>query len=847
MNGCRRRRKETLTKCLAENAERTESPVTIEIMKTWLLIIWAFAVPFVLSAATTDATSDQEQKLIQVLQSNASLAEKDAACAQLKLIGTARCVPALAALLVDEQLSHSARYALEAINLAAADAALLNALPKTRGLTQIGIINSLAVRGDQRAIPALSALAMGSDVPIAFAATRTLGQIGSTDALKRLETVANHYSGPIHMAAVDGVLNCANRLLTSANRNKALPVFERIYKGHEPDYIKIGAYRGVILASGGQGLNLAIKAIEGGPGPEQDAALQLVRDLQAHGATTSFARLVPKVGTPVQLALVEGLGQRADPAAASELASFATSAPPEVRTAIIKSLGSLGDATMVPLLAGFAASGTAAEQAAARQALTELHRGNVTPALLNRLAGEVPSVQAEIARALGSRGDRTAVPRLSELAQGSNKSVRGAALKALAELITADDLAGVVDMVLAAKDPAAREETAAALDAACRRLTTGHRTLAVDPLVTGLRVGSPEARAALLPICSELALPEVRVALRQGLQDSDPQVKSAALRALCDTVDPELIDELVDAARTAKDETIRNLAIAGAVRLATQEESIRISREQQVAVLRVLLSAASSPAQKRMVLAGLSETPVLEALRLVDPLVDDASVQTEAARAAIKIGAGLPGTQAQEALTVLNKALASATDEQTRQALQAAIGKMEANADYITDWQVAGPYRKPDKDYAGLFEVVFPAEVGEGKEVVWKPLPAGTDAARPWVMDLLKSLGGEQCVAYARTWVHCDQDQAARLELGSDDGIKVWLNDKQIYALNTARPLTAGSDKIDVTLHSGWNRLLLKITQNNLGWEFCARFVGPDGTHLQGLQCGATVKPEGAQ
>ena len=107
-------------------------------------------------------------------------------------------------------------------------------------------------------------------------------------------------------------------------------------------------------------------------------------------------------------------------------------------------------------------------------------------------------------------------------------------------------------------------------------------------------------------------------------------------------------------------------------------------------------------------------------------------------------------------------------------------------------------------------------------------------------MDLLKPLGGEQCVAYVRTWVHSDQDQPARLELGSDDGVKVWLNDKQIYALNTARPLAPGSDKIDVTLHSGWNRLLLKITQNNLGWEFCARFVKPDGTHLAGLQCGST-------
>jgi hypothetical protein len=111
-------------------------------------------------------------------------------------------------------------------------------------------------------------------------------------------------------------------------------------------------------------------------------------------------------------------------------------------------------------------------------------------------------------------------------------------------------------------------------------------------------------------------------------------------------------------------------------------------------------------------------------------------------------------------------------------------------------------------------------------------------------MDLLKTFGGEQCVAYARTWVHSDQDCPVRLELGSDDGLKVWLNDKQVYALNTARPLQPGSDKVDLTLHSGWNLLLLKVTQNNQGWEFCARFLKPDGSHMDGLQCGASARTD---
>jgi HEAT repeat protein len=740
-------------------------------MKSCLVHLWILTALSVLHTSLAASRTDEEQNLIRTLQSSSSPSEKDAACARLKWIGTARAVPALAALLTDDQLSHSARYALESMRVSEADTALLNALDKTRGLTQIGIINSLGVRGEVRAVSALAVLAHSSDTPTAFAATRAIGLIGGPAALKSLEDVAQGSTGTLHLAAMDGLLACANRLLVSGKSAEALPIFKNIYEGPEPERIRLAGFRGVIIASGDDGFRRMVKAIESGPTPEQEVSLQLVREIQARDATASMAKLLPQLGIPVQIALVEGLAQRGDPLAVPDLALLAGHAVPEVRPAILSALGSLGDASVVPLLLGFAASGNAAEQNAARLALTTLRRGDVTDALLNQLANEGTGVQTEITRALGNRGDQAAVPRLLELAQQTNDVVRVGSLKALAGLVQPDDLSSLVQMVVSAKDQTARAETAEALNAACQRLTLGHRPIPVSSLLAGINAGSPEARAALLPICSGLALPDARLALRTALQDPNPQVKTAALHALCDTIDPDLLDDLVSVAHSTKAENFRSLAIAGGVRVATQEEGVKISREQQVTVLKALMESASSPAQKRMVLAGLSEAPVLEALNLVDPLVEDADLRNEAARAAIKIGTAMPSMQSQEALTVLNKALGAASDDQTRNALQAAIEKIQASADYITDWQVAGPYHQAGKDYSGLFEIVFPAEVGEGQGATWKPLPAAADAARPWVMDLLKTLGGEQCVAYVRTWVRSDQDQPARLELGSDDGV----------------------------------------------------------------------------
>ncbi len=43
-----------------------------------------------------------------------------------------------------------------------------------------------------------------------------------------------------------------------------------------------------------------------------------------------------------------------------------------------------------------------------------------------------------------------------------------------------------------------------------------------------------------------------------------------------------------------------------------------------------------------------------------------------------------------------------------------------------------------------------------------------------------------------------------------------------------------------------WNPLLLKVTQLNQGWAFCARFLKPDGSHLDGLQFAAEPPKEAA-
>ena len=102
---------------------------------------------------------------------------------------------------------------------------------------------------------------------------------------------------------------------------------------------------------------------------------------------------------------------------------------------------------------------------------------------------------------------------------------------------------------------------------------------------------------------------------------------------------------------------------------------------------------------------------------------------------------------------------------------------------------------------------------------------------------------GDNRAGYLFTRVYSPKEQPARLELGSDDGIKAWLNGHPVHANNALRGMNPGDDKINVTLKDGWNTLLLKVTNNGGGWNACARLRAPDGGTLADVRAEAGEKP----
>ncbi len=191
---------------------------------------------------------DLEDRMIAVLESDATRNGKDFVCRKLRIIGTEASVAALAAMLSDEDHSHMARYALESMPNAAAGKALLDSLSKLTGKLKVGAIGSLGVRQDDRSVPTLAALVGDDDAPVAEAAAHALGAIRTPDAAKVLVGVKPNPAA-VH-AVTDALLACAESLLVAGDKATALTIYTRVSSGEPPKYVKLAATRGMLACAG---------------------------------------------------------------------------------------------------------------------------------------------------------------------------------------------------------------------------------------------------------------------------------------------------------------------------------------------------------------------------------------------------------------------------------------------------------------------------------------------------------------------------------------------------------------------------------------------------------------------
>jgi len=121
-----------------------------------------------------------EAKLLNVLgRPELTDAGRAFVCRMLGLIGTEVCVPAVVPLLAQDSTADDARLALDSIADPKIDEAYRAALGKLHGAARIGVIGSIAMRGDAQAEEILTAMAISptESIEVRAAAERAVKRL----------------------------------------------------------------------------------------------------------------------------------------------------------------------------------------------------------------------------------------------------------------------------------------------------------------------------------------------------------------------------------------------------------------------------------------------------------------------------------------------------------------------------------------------------------------------------------------------------------------------------------------------------------------------------------------------
>jgi HEAT repeat protein len=193
--------------------------------------------------AARPAPDGRERELLAILKSANSEKDKADACMELARVGTRESVAPLAALLTDEKLAHMARYALEPMPEPAVDESLREALSRLSGRPLIGVIGSIGVRKDTRAVSALRTRLDDPNASVVQAAARALGNIGTADAVHALEDALPKASAASRLDFYEGLLRCAEARSGHGETDAALAIYDRLSVPQSPKNVREGAAR----------------------------------------------------------------------------------------------------------------------------------------------------------------------------------------------------------------------------------------------------------------------------------------------------------------------------------------------------------------------------------------------------------------------------------------------------------------------------------------------------------------------------------------------------------------------------------------------------------------------------
>ncbi len=150
---------------------------------------------------------------------------------------------------------------------------------------------------------------------------------------------------------------------------------------------------------------------------------------------------------------------------------------------------------------------------------------------------------------------------------------------------------------------------------------------------------------------------------------------------------------------------------------------------------------------------------------------------------------------------------------------------------YVTAWHFAAtttPWNDP-----GAF---VPLDAGQLKALEASTAAAPLTRSPGGYVDFLRLAPGERkenVAAYVFRTVKSDRARKVKLLTGSDDALRVWLNEQPVKEVLALRGAEADQDTAEITLPAGESRLLAEVSNGAGGWGLYLRLADEAGQPLE--------------
>jgi type 1 glutamine amidotransferase len=573
-----------------------------------------------------------EKRFISFLKSDATLDGKYHICRKLAQIGTDESVPVLEEMLINEETSEMACYALESIPSPAADNALINALGKTNAKTRIGIINTLSQRQNKDAVEDLKQLINDSDTTTAVAAVAALAQIGTPQAALALEQELDTSNIDLKAWILDSYLKCAHTIANKGNNEQAFEMFNKLYHSQQTTTIRIASLRGMAQTLPKKVNQTIIEAAGSEDLAIQTAAIQIVRENPDIKDIKPIISMFDDIAPQQQIQVLSAMADRSETAVRVKALEAVESDDQSLRIAAYQALAKIGDTSTVLILAKAAASTTGHERNSARQSLYDMKAKKTDKEIIKQLSKAEPKIKAELIRSVAQRKIENSTEILLASAKDSDRNVRIESYRALQIVAGPRQFPELLDLIMDIENTSELKEALRAIASASR----AEPEKSIDLVLTKLdSAKQAEKRAVLLQILGNIEHEKSFDVLKESLNDKDDEVKAAAIRALSDWPNDQPLNDLMNIAENSKNKLHQALALRGSVNLIGINEDRPV--QQTTELYKKAMGLATNNNEKKMILSALSRSPSLEALQLAGQYLKDPDTKEEAAVAVVKI------------------------------------------------------------------------------------------------------------------------------------------------------------------------------------------------------------------